>query len=242
MESCSVEMISVIIPTLEEERYIGKTLASLINFIPEIEIIVVDGGSKDKTVEIARRYTEKVFRITERGISKAKNLGAKYAQGDILVFIDADVAVPDDFLLRVIRIFQNPDIVGATCNIMPAKPKLFEFIYFFLLNLFIRFSIKALPKTKFKLGSRGEFFAVRKKEFLKIGGFNEKIACLEDFDITFRLFEFRKFAFAEDLVVFESMRRIRKLGLSKILRVWTTEFLAYLIYGVPKSQVWKVVR
>jgi len=236
-------MISVIIPTLEEERYIGKTLANLIKFIPEIEIIVVDGGSKDKTVEIARRYTDKVFRITERGISKAKNLGAKYAQGDILVFIDADVAVRDDFLPKVTRIFQNPDVVGATCNIMPAQPKLFEFIYFSLLNLFIRFSIKAfLPKTKFKLGSRGEFFAVRKKEFLEIGGFNAKIACLEDFDITFRLFEFRKFEFTEDLVVFESMRRIRKLGLLKVLSVWTTEFLVYLMYGVPKSRVWEVVR
>jgi len=235
-------MISVIIPTLEEGRYIGKTLASLVKFMPEIEIIVVDGNSKDKTVEIARQYTDKVLRITERGISKAKNLGAKYAQGDILVFIDADVVVSDDFLQKMVRIFRNSDIVGATCNIMPARPRPLEFIYFSLLNLFIRFSIKAMPKTKFKLGSRGEFLAIRKKEFLKVGGFNERIACLEDIDITFRLFEFRKFAFAEDLVVYESLRRIRKLGLLKILRVWTTEFLVYLIHNAPKSRVWEVVR
>jgi len=238
-----VEMISIIIPTLEEENYIGKTLARLAKFIPEIEIIIVDGSSKDKTIEIAKRYTDKVFRINERGISKAKNIGAKHAQGDILVFIDADVFVSDDFLPRVVKIFQNPDIVAATCKIMPAQPKLLEFIYFSLLNLVIRFSIKAMPKTKFKFGSGpGGFFAVRKKEFLKFGGFNEKISCLEDVDITFRLFEFRKFEFAEDLVIYESMRRIRKLGLFKILRVWTTEFLAYLIYGVPKSRFWKVVR
>jgi len=235
-------MISVIIPTLEEERYIGKTLACLVKFIPEIEIIVIDGGSRDKTVKIARRYTEKVFRTSEKGISKAKNLGAEHAQGDILVFLDADVTVPDDFLLKVYRVFQNPDILGTTCNIMPARPKLFEFVYFTFLNLLIHFSIKALPKTKFKLGSRGEFFAVRTKEFRKIGGFLEKIACLEDFDITFRLFEFRKFEFAKDLIVYESLRRVRKLGLLKILRVWATEFLVYLIYGIPKSQVWKVVR
>lgn len=235
-------MISVIIPTLEEENYIGKTLARLAKFIPEIEIIVVDGGSRDKTIEIAKRYTDKVFRINEKGISKAKNIGAKYAQGDILVFIDADVFVSDDFLPKVVKIFQNPDIMAATCKIMPAQPKLLEFIYFSLLNLVIRFSIKAIPKTKFKFGSRGEFFTVRKKEFLKLGGFNEKIPCLEDIDITFRLFEFRKFEFAEDLVVYESMRRIRKLGLFKILRIWTTELLAYLIYGVPKSRFWKVIR
>jgi len=237
MENCSVEMISVIIPALEEERYIGKTLARLVKFVPEIEIIVIDGGSKDKTVEIARQYTDRVFKIAERGISKAKNHGAGHARGDILVFMDADVVVPDDFLLKVARIFQDPNIVGATCNIMPVQPKLLEFIYFSLLNLVIRFSIKALPKTLTYM-----FFAVRKKEFLESGGFNENIACLEDLDLTFRLFEFRKFAFAEDLVVYESLRRIRKIGFFKILRIWTTEFLAYLIYGVPKSRLWKVVR
>jgi len=234
-------MISVIIPTLEEERYIGKTLVRLLKFAPEIEVIVVDGCSKDRTVEIAKQYTEKVFRIRERGISKAKNFGAKHAQGDILVFMDADVTVPDDFLLKVARIFQNSDIVGATCNIMPYRPKMYEFIYFCLLNLLIHFSMN-LPKTKFKLGSRGEFFAVRKREFLNIGGFKERIACLEDFDITFRLFEFRKFAFAKELVVYESLRRIRRLGFFNVLRVWATEFLVYLVYGTPKSQVWKVVR
>jgi glycosyltransferase involved in cell wall biosynthesis len=235
-------MISVIIPTLEEERYIGKTLACLAKFVPEIEIIVVDGGSKDRTVEIARRYTDRVFKISERGISKAKNFGAKHSQGGILVFVDADVTVSDDFLQKMVRIFQNPSVVGATCKIMPAQPKMLEFIYFSLLNLLIHFSIGALPKTRFKLGSRGEFFAVRKKEFLKIGGFKEKIACLEDFDITFRLFELRKFAFAKDLVVYESLRRIRKLGFLYVLRLWATEFLVYLTYGVPRSQVWKVVR
>ena len=230
-------MISVIIPTLEEERYLGKTLARLVKFAPEIEIIVVDGGSKDKTVEIAKQYTDRVFRIAERGISKAKNYGARHARGDILVFMDADVVVPDDFLLKLARIFQNPNIVAATCNIMPVQPKLLEFIYFSLLNMVIRFSIKALPKTLTYM-----FFAVRKKELLESGGFDEKIACLEELDLSFRLFEFRKFAFAEDLVVYESLRRIRKVGFFKILTVWTTELLAYLIYGVPKSRLWKVVR
>lgn len=235
-------MISVIIPTLEEERYIGNTLANLAGFGPEIETIVVDGGSKDKTVEIARRYADKVFIISVRGISKAKNVGARHARGDILVFLDADVLVSDDFLQKVIRIFQDPNITGATCNIMPTQPKVLEFIYFYLLNLSIRFSIASIPKTRFKFGSRGEFIAVRKSEFLRVGGFNEKIACMEDLDITFRLFKFRKFTFIKDLVVYESMRRVRKKGFFSILRLWGTEFIAYFIRGVPKSQVWEVVR
>jgi glycosyltransferase involved in cell wall biosynthesis len=235
-------MISVIIPTLEEERYIGKTLANLAGFGPEIETIVVDGDSKDKTVEIAERYADRVFIIPVRGISKAKNTGARHARGDILVFIDADVLVLDDFLQKVVRIFQDPSIIGATCNIMPAQPKFLEFVYFCLLNLSIRFSIVAMPKTRCKPGSRGELIAVRKNEFLRVGGFNEKIACMEDIDITYRLFEFRKFTFIKDLVVYESLRRVRKKGFFKILRIWGAEFITYMIRGVPKSQAWEVVR
>jgi len=99
-----------------------------------------------------------------------------------------------------------------------------------------------LPKTKFKLGFRGEFIAVRRNEFLKVGGFNETIACLEDVDITFRLFEFRKFAYIEKMVVYESLRRIRKRGLFNIIKLWATEYIVYLVHGLPKSRVWEVAR
>lgn len=234
--------VSVIIPTLQEEKYIGRTLSNLIRFAPNIEIVVVDGGSADRTVEIARRFTDKVYRIEERGISKAKNYGTKHAEGEILIFLDADVLVPHDFLEKVLMTFENPHVVAATCHNMPIRPRFSEFIYFFLWNLLTRFSIAVLPKTRFKYGSRGEFMAVRKSEFFKVGGFSEKIACLEDYDLTFRLSGLGKFAFIEDLTVYESMRRVRRFGLLKISIMWTTELLAWLMYGAPKSKVWQVVR
>lgn len=238
----AMETISVIIPTLQEEKYIEKTLSNLIKVTPKIEIVVVDGGSTDRTVQIAKLFTDKVFQIGERGISKAKNYGAKRAKGEILVFLDADVIVPNGFLEKVLETFENPSVVGATCHNMPVRPKPLEFVYFFLFNLVTRVSITVLPKTRFKYGSRGEFMAVRKSEFFRVGGFNEKMACLEDYDLTFRLSGRGKFVFIEDLIVYESMRRVRKLGLSKISRIWTTELLAWLVYGVPKSKVWQVVR
>ena len=236
------ETISVIIPTLQEEKYIEKTLSNLVKVAPKIEIIVVDGGSTDRTVETAKLFTDKVFQIGERGIPKAKNYGAKRAKGEILVFLDADVIAPHGFLEKVLKTFKNPKVVGATCHNMPVQPKPLEFVYFFLFNLLTRVSIAVLPKTRFKYGSRGEFMAVRKSEFFTVGGFNEKMACLEDYDLTFRLSGRGKFVFIEDLTVYESMRRVRKFGLSKISRIWTTELLAWLVYGVPKSKVWKVVR
>ena len=234
--------VSVVIPTLQEEEYIRKTLSCLIRFAPEIEIIVVDGGSTDNTVKTAMLFADKVFQIGERGISKARNYGAKCAKGELLIFLDADVIVPQGFLEKVLENFENPNVVGATCRYMPADPKSLEFIYFFLFNLLTRFSIAALPRTRFKYGSRGEFMVARRSAFFRIGGFNEKIACLEDYDLTFRLSKCGRFVFIEDLTVYESMRRARKLGLFNFMKMEATELLAWLFQGTPKSKVWRVVR
>lgn len=243
MKAChQFTMISVIIPTFQEEGYIERTLASIAVFKPEVEIIIVDGDSKDKTVSIASQYADKIQIVSGRGIAKAKNRGATQAKGDILVFLDSDVIVPPEFLQRIKATFRNQTIIAASCQIMPLHYNVLEFIYFLFLNLLIRFSVQALPKTKFKLGFRGEFIAVRKNEFLKVGGFNETIACLEDVDITFRLFEFRKFGYIENMVVYESLRRIRKRGLFNILKLWATEYIVYLVHGLPKSRVWEVAR
>ncbi|MDH5441952.1 MAG: glycosyltransferase, partial [Candidatus Bathyarchaeota archaeon] len=84
------EKFSVIIPTYMEGRYIKRTLSSLAGIDNPLEIIVVDGGSQDGTIEIAKRFTDKVYQINERGISRAKNYGAEKASGNILVFLDAD--------------------------------------------------------------------------------------------------------------------------------------------------------
>ena len=117
-------MISIIVPTFQEGEYITDTMLNLrkaANNFP-IEIIVVDGGSVDDTVEKAKNFTNKVYRIG-RGIAKARNFGAKHSNGDILLFMDADVILPNGFAEKLVETFRNPEVVGATCNIMPLKPK-----------------------------------------------------------------------------------------------------------------------
>ncbi len=235
-----VPAISVVIPTFLEEKYVANTLSKLIEINPEMEIIVVDGESKDNTVKIALKFTDKVYKICERGISKAKNYGAKQSNGSILIFLDADVIPSDDFVEKVYETFEDPKVVGATCNILPAKPKITETVFFNLHNLMIRI-LTWLPHTKFK-HSRGEFLAVRKSDFSKVGGFNESIACLEDCDIARRLSELGKLAFINDLTVYESMRRIRKSGLFKVVWLWSINFISYLLKGEPVSKVWNPVR
>ena len=79
-------MISVVIPAYNEEKYLEKTL----NRLPKnLELIVVCNGCTDKTAQIAKKYA-KVISISDKNVSKARNLGAKNSSGKILIFLDAD--------------------------------------------------------------------------------------------------------------------------------------------------------
>jgi rSAM/selenodomain-associated transferase 2 len=81
-------LISVIIPTLIEETHLPLTLRQLADR-PDVELIVVDGGSTDSTMEIARQFTPYVF-LSHRGRAEQMNHGAHHATGDILLFLHAD--------------------------------------------------------------------------------------------------------------------------------------------------------
>ena len=92
-------MLSIIIPTLNEEKSIEKTLQSIKELKDyDYEIIISDGKSKDKTVEIAKKYDAKVIvyeGTIRQTIGGGRNLGASIASGDFFVFLDADVTIPD---------------------------------------------------------------------------------------------------------------------------------------------------
>ncbi len=90
-------MVSVIIPVLNQERLIENCLKKLLeqNYPSDfLEIIVVDNGSKDKTLDIIRTFPVRLITENKKGPSAARNTGIKAAQGEILIFIDSD-CVPD---------------------------------------------------------------------------------------------------------------------------------------------------
>ena len=99
--------ISVIVPTLNEENYIEGCLESISKqTIPrdKYEIIVSDGSSTDRTVEIANKYADLVVVSEKRGIWWGRNYGAEYARGRFLVFIDADTQIKKDYLETVSQV------------------------------------------------------------------------------------------------------------------------------------------
>ena len=231
-----VQTVSVVIPTFQEEKYIAATLSRLANMNHLIETIVVDGGSEDKTIQVARRFTDKVYVQRERGIGRARNYGAKRACGDVLVFLDADVIPTADFVEKVLETFGDSTVVGATCSIMPVEPRFHEKAFFHLHNSLTRIS------ARFKPHSRGEFFVARRSEFLKVNGFDESLPCSEDHELAFRLSKRGKFVFIQGLTVYESLRRFRKLGFLTVVGIWLANYLSFVIRGKNVSKAWLPVR
>lgn len=114
-----VTKLSVIIPTLNEANYLERTLRHLsLLDPPALEVIVVDGGSQDQTVEIAHSAGAIVL-SSQPGRSRQMNQGAKVATGDILCFLHADTLVPDDFIAIIEQTLANPEIAcGGFISLM----------------------------------------------------------------------------------------------------------------------------
>jgi len=112
--------VSIIIPALNEEDFIGNCLRSLRNqSFRDFEIIVVDGGSTDRTVEIAKGYADKVILAPGSKIGEARSVGVKEAQGNIIVSTDADTLHPPEWLGNLVRHFEDPEVAAVGGAIYP---------------------------------------------------------------------------------------------------------------------------
>ncbi len=113
--------ISVIIPALNEQKYIGNPLSGLKSqTFRDFETIVVDGGSRDRTASIARK-SAKVIVCREKGVSVARNRGAAAAKGSILLFLDADTRPSRDLLRIYHEIFLDKSVASATGPVYPLE-------------------------------------------------------------------------------------------------------------------------
>lgn len=238
-------MISIIIPTLNEEKIIEKTL-SYIRDLPknEFEIIVSDGNSIDKTPELAKKYADKIVVLSNKHtIGASRNFGAKNASGDFLVFLDADVFVFDayNFFKKALAEFeQDEKLVALTSRleILPENSTLIDKFFHFLINFIHWFSSNILNFGN----ASGEFQMIKKEAFFKIGGFNENLVVSEDVDLFFRLSRMGKVKVVWSLVVYHTGRRIHQEGWLKILYHWLINFFSWIFLKKSFHKKWEEIR
>ncbi len=199
----SKKEISIIIPTLNEEMTIRQCLGPLVN-IPDIEVIVADGGSTDKTLEIVGQYRDVKVVSSEMGRSIQMNKGATYAKGKNFLFLHADCVLQGEVILNIQHVFRNNLFVGGAFKIKLLSDKLpYRFI-----EKGINFRAKVF---KLPYGDQGLF--VKRSIFETLGGFREMPIC-EDLDFVCRLKKYGKIIILNEEIL-SSIRRWRNNGILK---------------------------
>lgn len=209
-------VISVVIPAYNEEKYLGKTLETLKNqdFQKPYEVIVVDNGSTDKTVQIAKKFKARIIHEPKKGVACARQAGFMAARAKIIATTDADTLLPKNWLTKIEGNFlSHPKAVALAGHL-----DLYD------TNLFLRLACFPLSLVFFSLidAYSGTNIAVRKDAFNKIGGFNLNYGAGEDTDICRRLKKIGPVLRNPFLVVATSARRYRARGF--IGGTWTYLF------------------
>jgi len=217
--------ISVIVPTLNEEENIETCLKSVRNQkVSDFELILSDGESDDKTVEASRRYVDKIIVSSNRGIGTQQNLGARFAEGGILVFIHADTIVGER-LLEEISGATNDGYIGGGCVVKTVgegyKCKLFDEAIK-LINVIL---------NPFNILCTGEVLFFRKDVFMKNGGFRDVF--FEDADMLLRVRNDGKLKLLKSTVV-TSGRRFREGFWKKMIFEWMPYAILTLL-GRPRK-------
>lgn len=215
--------ISVIIPALNEERYLEDTLKSIGQ---GVEIIIVDGGSSDATIEIAMRFTEKII-LSEKGRGAQMDRGAREAAGSLLLFLHADTRLPHGWKGRVEDILKDAKVIGGGFKLKIDSRK-------FSLRL-----IEVIANLRSKhlgliYGDQAIF--VRKNDFLAVGGFLG-LPLMEDVDLVKRLKKKGRMVLLNAHISTSSRKWDKSGFLRTTLRNWIFLILYYI--GVSPERLYR---
>ena len=232
-------MISIIIPAFNEERFLPDTLAHLNQAIadllttPEhdIETIVVDNASTDRTAAIARDAGARVISESEHNIGRVRNAGAKAAMCNLLVFLDADTLIPSDLLRRVVEVMAEPTCLGGAVDLdhQPAR---------WVMRLYLR--CWRFIGLCCGMAQGGVQFC-RRAGFDAVGGYDESIYMGEDVDFFWRLGKFARRSgqhvrIIRDVRAIPSSRRFDQWPISRLL-IETNPI--YIMFRQRRATAWR---
>ncbi len=199
-------LVSILIPTYNEERYIGQTLKSISqlehgNF--DIEVIVIDANSTDKTLRVVKEFNVNSISIERRGIGYARQMGLNKARGDIVAFTDADTVVPAQWLVRIVQELCKPSVAGVYGHFDIIDG---WWVYRYFVNYVQRFILLVVSRFNMHI-SPGQNIAFWRKKAIKMGGFDTSLTIFEDIDLMTKLSKTGTVKYIPDLLVKSSGRR-----------------------------------
>ncbi|MSU54388.1 MAG: glycosyltransferase [Candidatus Staskawiczbacteria bacterium] len=224
-------MVSIIIPTLNEQDYLPRLLESIKRQgFKDYEIIVSDAGSKDNTLAIAQKYGCKIVKGGLPAIGR--NNGAKVAVGSILFFLDADTVLPGLFLVKSLKEFKSSKLdIASFAFATHSKNKFF--------HLMLNFYNKMIVELESKLSYCAIGVLIKKELFDKLNGYREELKLSEDHDLARRAVAYGKFGIIRAVKIFISDRRFVKDGwMTTIIKYLLSEMHSILI-GPIKSDIFK---
>lgn len=242
---------SLIIPVLQEEKIIGQTLSLYTNELKQkynFEIIISDGGSTDKTTDIALLYADTILRFDrdrKQTIAEGRNIGAIFAKSENLIFLNID-SVPEniDTFFQEINLWAEHKgklskykAISCFVSVFENERTFKDIVFYSILNSYFWFlNIIGIGMA------RGECIFIKKQVFDAFNGFNSKLVAGEDFDLFHRISKYHKTGFSSKIRILESPRRFRQKGYVLTLYTWFLNSISVLLNGKSHSKDWEPIR
>jgi len=227
--------ISVVIPACNEEKYIQNTLQCIQDQNdPEVETIVVCNGCTDNTEVIAKKFSSfntKIISFKEGHVSKARNIGAQKAEGELLLFLDADSLISSDTFNRIKEDFKEEHAVATTLA-QPDDSRLKFKLALGFKNFYHR--------TNLYQGCSGALIC-RKEDFDKVDGYDASLKVKEHRKLILKLKKHTGKGFTcLDTKITTSMRRFQQWGLTKATLFWVKQWIKNYTGDLKESEYEKV--
>ncbi|MDQ3395810.1 MAG: TIGR04283 family arsenosugar biosynthesis glycosyltransferase [Bacteroidota bacterium] len=191
-------MVSVIIPTLNEEAIIAKTLLSVMSQKGAFEVIVSDGGSSDNTMEIVKTFPQVKVTYSPKGRALQMNAGAEIARGEHLLFLHADTLLLPSAILKIVDSLKNNNVIGGSF-----------FLKFDSENYALKF-YSLFSKINHLLFTYGDqAFFIKNEAFRVLNGFKDMVI-MEDVEIQQRLRKLGRFIKLDQAVITSGRRFLRR--------------------------------
>ncbi|MFZ2026054.1 MAG: glycosyltransferase [Microgenomates group bacterium] len=229
---------SIIIPTLNEEKFVGRILGDVAKqSFTDFEVVLVDGSSTDATRIVARSFKDQckisVRKVSKRNVSYQRNHGATAAKGRYLIFLDADTHINKHFLRKLATFIEKHKGLLFLPSIFPEKRDSQMKIVFDVINAAIKIS-QSLAKPF----SSGGCMIVEKNFFHLIGGFAENVFMSEDHQLIQTAYRYGVRArFLDSIQVMFSLRRMEREGKLKLLYKTVVNTIHFVANGTVEKHI-----